>query len=574
VLTAGRAEKNAACGYVLHVVPANGGGVDRYVRDICAHRSRDCILHVVPEQCVFEVVAARRFFPMDGERMLDAAVVEALGQPSLLHVHSTLAPVRARVASLSQALGVDYVLTLHDIDFACASAAESNDEREARLEFAGNAVQRIVPSVFISGLLSEKLSLGISRQLIENGVDVTRVNGQSAVAHNAVGQFQVAVVGALGPHKGLNFLLDVAEALPPEMRVVVVGYVDGQLTPGWLRADRLWVHGAFEPRDLHRLLGGYAAQIALFPNRQPESYSYALSDVWCAGLPALGPAAGAIGERLVQTGAGWTYEADGSAESIAAQVLTCVRGTELVTPCVYRAAAALPSTENMVERLNQLYETTMRTPQTLQSGAEVTPQLETLETVAATQLNGLFFRGELTKLSGDLAFAKAQAVNADQALQSLTHEYDARGAWIATLEKSLAECKSEIARIETARVAEHRQAEAARLDERARAEAARADDRILAEAAREADRKLSEAERERELARLRDHAEAERVEAHAAHEKYAAKLQKDVTDTLAVAHQQQQTIAIYERALSMIPPWLRRQMLARAKRVICIKDAQ
>ena len=61
--------------------------------------------------------------------------------------------------------------------------------------------------------------------------------------------------------------------------------------------------------------------------------------------------------------------------------------------------------------------------------------------------------------------------------------------------------------------------------------------------------------------------------AHAAHERYAAKLQQDVTDTLAVAHQQQRTIAIYERALSMIPPIIRRRMLARAEGVTAVRAA-
>ncbi len=574
MLTGGRAAHTAARGYVLHVVPANGGGVDRYVRGICSHRSGDCILHVVHEQCVFELVTEQQFIAIDHERMADVAVTQALGQASLLHAHSTLAPVRECVASLSKALGVDYVLTLHDVDFAGAFAVVSDDERQARLDFVRNAVQRIVPSAFISGLLSQVLAPGISRQLTENGVDVASANDESALAPNLAGRFHVAVVGALGPHKGLNFLLDVVDALPPEMRVVVVGYADGQLTPGWLQADRLWVHGAFEPRDLPRLLRDYGARIVLFPNRQPESYSYALSDVWRAGLAALGPASGAIGERIAQTGAGWTYEEGASAESVAARVVGCLSATKKAAPYVYKASAALLSTRDMVERLNLLYEKTMRTPHTLHSEADSTAPFKLLETVAATHLNGHFFRGELTKLSGDLAFSRAQAANAGQALQAVTHEYAARGEWIATLEKNLAECKSEIARIEAARVAEHQQAVAARLEDRVVAEAARAEDRMRAEAAREQDQKLHETARAQELAQQRVQAEAARVAAHAAHEQYAAKLQQDIDDTLAVAHRQQRTIAIYERALSMIPPWVRRQMLARAERLISFKVTQ
>lgn len=577
VLTAATAEAavkdTAAIAYVLHVVPANGGGVDRYVRDICAHRCQDSILHVVQEQCVFEAVAAHRFIPIDRERMTDSSVVEAFGQPSLLHAHSTLAPVRDRVALLSQALGVDYVLTLHDVDFAGAFGRVDDDEREARLDFVRNAVQRIVPSTFISALLSTALGGATTRQLIENGVDVPTIGSESATALHTTEQFQIAVVGALGPHKGLNFLLDVVALLPMEIRVVIIGYADGQITPGWLQKDRVWVHGAFEPRDLAGLIRGYGARIALFPNRQPESYSYALSDVWRAGMPALGPAAGAIGERIAHTGAGWTYEAESSPEWVASRVLGCLTGTASLATYVYEAAAALLSTGGMVERLNQQYEKIMRTPQKLHLDAEVTPHIKALETVAATHLNGHFFRGELTKLSGDLAFAQTQAANADQALRTVTKEYDARGAWIASLEKSLEECKAEIARIEAARIAEHEQMEHARSNERAQAEAVRANDRALSDAARQLDRELAEAALEHALAEQRAQAETARVIAHAAHERYAAKLQQDVTDTLAVAHQQQRTIAIYERALSMIPPIIRRRMLARAERVTAVRAA-
>lgn len=651
VLSALLAADVAAKGYVLHVVPANGGGVDRYVRDICARRARDCILHAVADQCVFEAVAAKRFIPVDRERMADANAVAAFGHPSLMHAHSTLAPVREQVALLSKLWGIDYVVTLHDIDFAGTFGVIDEHEREARLDFVRHAAQRIVPSAFISGVLSAALGAPTTRELIENGVDVADSSTESANPLAVPGPFQIAVVGALGLHKGLNFLCEVSAALPPEIGVVIIGYADGQITPGWLQKDRLWVHGAFEPRDLSGLIRGYGARLALFPNRQPESYSYALSDVWRAGLPALGPTEGAIGERIARTGAGWTYETDSSAEGVAARTLQCLTRTDLQSTYVYKAAAALLSTKVMVERLNQQYQKLMRAAQKRQKPAPLVPHLGVLEKIAATQLNGHFFRSELTKLSGDLAFSQAQAANADRSLQSVTQEYDARGAWIATLEKALAECKAEIERIELARIAEHEQMEAARLNERVQAEAARLSDRqlseaardndraaaetdrvrdrelaetlrvkdrelaealrvkdrelaeaartrdlalaeavrlndlalaeaarindlALAEAAREQDRELNETARERELAEQRAQAETAQQTAHAAHEQYAAKLQRDVDDTLAIAHNQQHLLTQQELMLEMIPVLVRRRMLARVERSIAQKSSQ
>ena len=529
VLTAGAATSATASRYVLHVVPANGGGVDRYVRDICAHRSRDCILHVVQQQCVFEAVAAQRLIAIDQETLADSSVLAAFGRPALLHAHSTLLPVRDQVARLSKALSVNYILTLHDIEFAGASDVVDDDERHARLNFVRRATQRIVPSAFISTLLSSAVTAETTRQLIENGIDIPPISGEPAVAFDAPGQFQIAVVGALGQHKGLNFLLDVVAALPPEVRVVIIGYADGQIMPGWLQKDRLWVHGVFEPSDLSGVIRRYGARIALFPNRQPESFSYALSDVWCAGLPALGPAAGALGERILQTGAGWVYQADSSAEAVAAMALDCLAGadlgnalptdlaTDLVATYVHNAAATLLSTRDMVEQINRQYETIMTTAHELHTDSEMPPRLQALEAVAATHLNGNFFRTELQKLSGDIAFSQQQTASANVSLEALAREYAERGRWIETLEASLSEYRAEILRLEEARKRESAEA-------------------------------------------LENHAKALQ-----AHTRYAEKLRQDVSETLAVAHRQERTIAIYEHALSMIPPFVRRWLLARAE---------
>lgn len=548
LLTAESTAGAAASSYVLHVVPANGGGVDRYVRDICAHRRHDCILHVVPQQCVFEAVAAQRLIAIDDECTADASVIAALGRPLLLHAHSCLAPVREYVALLTAALGVEYILTLHDIDFAGAYGQVDDTERAARMKFALSAAQRVAPSAFIARMLAATLGPEAPYEVIENGVDVALTGSAAVHPITAAGHFEIAVVGALGPHKGLNFLHDIVAALPSHLRVVIIGYADGQITPGWLQNQRVWVHGAFEPRDLPSLIRGYATRIALFPNRQAESYSYALSDVWNSGLPALGPASGAIGERIVQTGAGWTYAAGSSAEHVAARLVQCLTATESLVAQVRSAAAGLHSTQEMVESLNKHYEKMMRATEAPRADAEFSPQIKALEAVAATQLNGHFFRGELTKLSGDLAFSQTQAASANQALQSLTKEYEARAVWIAALENSLAECRAEITRIEAARITEHEAAEAARINDRA----------------------LFNAARQAELAEQRAQAEI----AHTAHERYAAKLQQDVTDTLAVAHQQQQSIVVYERLLAIVPPLLRRPLLARAKRLAAARAAQ
>ena len=170
-VAASGANNAADSGYVLHVVPANSGGVDRYVRDICAYRQHDCVVHVAAQQVVMEAVAANRFFPLDAATLQDAALRQITGRPMTLHVHSTLAAVRAMTARLCALLGVGYVLTLHDIDFAGEEA--DPDERAQRHAFVRNAASRIAPSEFIAGLLRERFGTATPTAVtvIENGVD-------------------------------------------------------------------------------------------------------------------------------------------------------------------------------------------------------------------------------------------------------------------------------------------------------------------------------------------------------------------------------------------------------------------
>ena len=147
------------------------------------------------------------------------------------------------------------------------------------------------PSEYLAGVARGHVQ-GLDVSVVPNGSPEREPSSPRAprgeFAERA-GAHVVAVVGAIGPHKGARVLEELARNLAGSaITLVVVGYMDTQILHGW-HGDNLYVHGAFNDEELAPLLAGYGAELVLFPNIVPESFSFTLSDVWAAGLPAVVP---------------------------------------------------------------------------------------------------------------------------------------------------------------------------------------------------------------------------------------------------------------------------------------------
>lgn len=442
-------------GWAIHVVPPNGGGVDRHVRDICSQRPQDSILHAVEDVLILEHPAGGQTYTLSTkfERQLIASL---LGQPALIHAHSTLKATRIAVALLCTAANCPFVLTLHDTDFALGmtDAADKAEGRE-RLSFLGRANAVMAPSQFICQIANSTLQPANACRYVENGVSALPPNIPSAPfarREGLEGSFSVAVVGALGQHKGLRFLMDVASKLPQAIKVVVIGYADGQLTSGWMVPDRIWVHGPFEPCELAHWIRVYGVQLALFPNRQPESYCYALSDAWSVGLPVIVPNQGALEERVVKHGGGWLYPQDAPAEKVALIVEECLSNLPRMREQVALAAAELKSVEEMVHRIEAVYK-----GQALNQAGSL-PDVAGLSKKPRVHLDSRLFRKELLRLAGEITDLKGQQDRTLQELQKLSTTSEQRGEWIAKQQEAIEQLKQELERVEGLRLTEHQEA--------------------------------------------------------------------------------------------------------------------
>ena len=117
---------------------------------------------------------------------------------------------------------------------------------------------------------------------------------------------RIAVIGALSPIKGADVLEDVAVAAAKTgaaLDLHLLGYAYRSLRTQ--PKARLTVHGAYEDKDLPRLLQWLQPDLVWFPALWPETYSYTLSACLKQGLPVVAPDLGAFPERLA--GRQWTW---------------------------------------------------------------------------------------------------------------------------------------------------------------------------------------------------------------------------------------------------------------------------
>ncbi len=118
---------------------------------------------------------------------------------------------------------------------------------------------------------------------------------------------RVCVIGAIGPEKGFDVLLGCvrdARSRALGLAFTVAGYTadDERL----LDAGPVWITGEYDEQDAAALIAEQRADIAFIPSIWPETWCFALSRAWEAGLPAVAFDLGAPAERIRATGRGWT----------------------------------------------------------------------------------------------------------------------------------------------------------------------------------------------------------------------------------------------------------------------------
>jgi glycosyltransferase involved in cell wall biosynthesis len=456
---------------ILHISAAEGGGVDRYIRDIAANvRRRHFLWHVGSGIDVIENMGVQRFIPLSS-KIGDGDATTAVGTwlrangVGVVHLHGLGDTCRDRLALVQRAAAVPGVVTLHDLTFVNPQAFSARVLEPDIAWIAGVAetlarvATLIAPSAFIRDL-ALRFFPASRCELIAPGIDVSPslqgTNPPAEFAAQRAGHV-VAVIGAIGQHKG-SVLLDalVARLEGSDIGIVVIGYTDSQLLRGWRVPGRCYVHGPYVDAELPALIAGYGVDIALFPNRLPESFSYTLSEVWAAGIPAIVPGDGALSERVSQHEGGWILPARYSAEDaeLLLQRLFAPSGaaerSRVKSQIDPRDPARIPTLAAMARDIDALYERFGLKPPS--SGDEPAAGDDALRPLLAANLDGFAFRRELIKLADEAVKLRAALEEAKPWAAKLEGDIREAQTWARKLEHDVDVLNAEV----TARVEENR----------------------------------------------------------------------------------------------------------------------
>lgn len=141
-------------------------------------------------------------------------------------------------------------------------------------------------------------------EVVPHGLDVPDTPRPAARPSKPL---KVAFIGSLVLIKGVE---TIRRLIADNRRNDVEWHLWG--TPALEAADiahgRLIYHGPYDRNDIVRLMTEEGVHVGLLPSICPETFSYALSEFYAAGIPVIGSTLGAIGDRISRDGTGWTLD--------------------------------------------------------------------------------------------------------------------------------------------------------------------------------------------------------------------------------------------------------------------------
>lgn len=356
---------------ILHIVNNSGGGTIRYIESIAYDpnsKYRHFILYVKNEQQVLFDVSNNHYqllnlFQDNHWHIKPLLILLAKQSVSIgMHAHSMVAGALEISELLRNRL--PFIATLHDHYFLSDTAFEQtnisiNPKHIERIQaLLSQATKIIVPSHYLlekaqpyfaadklkliphdASLADTKLSL-VTTELSNKLIDDANWNTKKPT---------FAIIGAVGPHKGADFIsnLKTLFANEADYQMLHIGFC-GRLPPDY--QDNFIQHGLYLHSELPALLKKYGADLVVFVPAIPESFSYVLSDI-AGTVPVLAADNGAIAERIQHQSLGDVYPYRTSPEVLKSMIIERLQTPQNNQPQVNEAGNMLCDTESYYHTL-------------------------------------------------------------------------------------------------------------------------------------------------------------------------------------------------------------------------------
>ncbi|WP_298222927.1 glycosyltransferase [Acidocella sp.] len=154
---------------------------------------------------------------------------------------------------------------------------------------------------------SNDVAKRLSRHFIDISLEITPWEDDSiAVMLNKpkLGKRRIAIVGGIGPAKGLEVLRDCAQDAQRRLLPLEFVVIGSSANDKSLLESGVLVTGAYQANEVQHLISESQSDLAFIPSICPETWCFTLTEVWRAGLYAVVFDLGAQAERVRTTGRG------------------------------------------------------------------------------------------------------------------------------------------------------------------------------------------------------------------------------------------------------------------------------
>lgn len=354
------AEPPAAAGLPtqLHIVHGWGGGLERWVRDFCAHdvARRNLVLKAVGNWGQFGerldlYDSSDLGVPLRSWQLTSPIESIALVSLEYRRILSGLVGDYAVEAILVSSLighsldaldtGLDTTLVLHDylpfcpainiyydgVCDACGPArlADCFEHNPHNQFFTGATAERWLElrEAFFARLQRGDLAVVAPSSSVErhwrqlapalDGVAFVVIpHGTTAPRHRLPSApidpdrpLRVLVLGSLAPHKGGGLLKEALPALTKLAQVFLVGC--GKEGDYFAGRPGVEIVPHYEPAELSEILAGIAPDLGVLASVVPETFSYTLTELQELGIPPLVPERGSFADRVEEGVTGFFY---------------------------------------------------------------------------------------------------------------------------------------------------------------------------------------------------------------------------------------------------------------------------